>query len=243
MTNDLKTIRKRAAEHIEDGAVTESYKPDVKRVLRMLDAALATELVCMLRYRRHYYAAHSLRAKPIADEFKEHADQEEEHLHRIAVRITQLGGEPDLNPETAVQRSHAKYDDSTDLIEMIKSDLVAERIAIDTYRANIAELGNDDPTTRRMFEHILAQEEDHAHEFAGLLENVSEERLRRTRIRDVGPSEAARGGAEGRRHQIARGEGPSVKSNLHQVVEVANELVPDEIREDDGAPRDYVPKE
>jgi bacterioferritin len=244
--NDLKTMRKNAAENLEDGAITEGYRPDVDHVLKMLDSALATELVCMLRYRRHYYAAHSIRAKAIADEFLEHANQEQEHMFKIAERINQLGGEPDLNPETAIRRSHAEYDEHTELIDMIRSDLVAERIAIDSYRKNIIELGNEDSTTRRLFEEILAQEEEHAHEFAGLLENMGGkekggEKSRGRSARDVGASDAARGGAEGRRHQTARGEGPAVKSNLHQVVEVANELVTDEIKEDDG--REYIPKE
>jgi bacterioferritin len=237
---DLKTIRKRASENMEDGAITEGYQPDLPHVLQMLDSALATELVCMLRYRRHYYAAHSLRAKSIADEFLEHANQEEQHMFKIAERINQLGGEPDLNPETAISRSHAEYDTHTDLIEMIKADLVAERIAIDTYRKNIIELGNEDSTTRRMFEDILAQEEEHAHEFAGLLENMGGKgRDKLASKRDTLPSDAARGGAEGRRHQTARGEAANVKSNLRQVVEVANELVPDEISESpNGASRD-----
>jgi bacterioferritin len=241
--HDLKSIRKQAALNLADGAVTAGYTADRKRVLRMLDTALATELVCMLRYRRHYYTAHSLRAQAVADEFKEHARQEEEHLGKIAERISQLGGEPDLNPETATERSHAQYDDSTDLIDMIKADLIAERIAIDIYRDMIRELGNDDPTTRRMIEHILAQEEEHAHEFAGLLENVSSNGQVQppSRIADVLPSEAPRGGAAGR----AMHEPPKEsRSNLARVVEVANELVPDEISESNGASHDeYIPKE
>jgi bacterioferritin len=239
--HDLKSIRKQAARNLADGAVTAGYSADRKRVLRMLDSALATELVCMLRYRRHYYTAHSLRAQAVADEFMEHARQEEEHLGKIAKRIIQLGGEPDLNPETAAERSHAQYDDSEDLIDMIKADLIAERIAIDIYRNMIRELGNDDPTTRRMLEHILAQEEDHAHEFAGLLENTGSNSPIQlsSRIADVLPSDAPRGGATGRAmHE------PESRSNLSRVVEIANELVPDEIRESNGASGDeYIPKE
>ena len=227
--HDLKSIRKQAARNLQDGAVTAGYSADIKRVLHMLDSALATELVCMLRYRRHYYAAHSLRALAVAEEFDEHARQEQEHLGMIAERIGQLGGEPDFNPETAAERSHAQYDDSGDLVDMIKADLIAERIAIDTYRNMIREIGNDDPTTRRMLEHILAQEEEHAHEFAGLLEDVggTGSSSLKSRIADVLPSDAPRGGATGR----AMHKPPESRSNLARVVEVANELVPDEISE------------
>lgn len=240
---DLKTIRQRAAQNLEDGAITDGYQPDVSHVLRMLDSAMATELVCMLRYRRHYYAAHSIRAKSIAAEFLEHANQEQEHMFKLAERITQLGGEPDLNPATAVQRSHAEYDEYTDLVEMITADLVAERIAIDSYRKNIKELGNDDSTTRRLFEEILAQEEEHAHEFAGLLENLGGGKGKHSST--PASRDALLQGDTGRRHESKRGEGPEVKSNMHQVVEVANELVTDDIHgtEEEDGDHKYIPKE
>lgn len=166
---DVKTLRERARQHIEQGAVTGSYQGDLETVVKLLNEALATEIVCILRYKRHYYTASGINAQQVAAEFLEHANEEQLHVDMIAGRIVQLGGEPNFSPEGLLTRSHAEYDDSLDLQAMIKEDLVAERIAIDSYREMIAYLDNNDPTTRRMLEEILAQEEEHADDLAGLL--------------------------------------------------------------------------
>lgn len=166
---DIQTIRKRARAHMEKGAVTEGYRADRKTVLKVLNEALATEIVCVLRYKRHYYMASGIHAKSIAAEFLEHANEEQGHADEIATRIVQLGGEPDLNPQGLTTRSHSEYSEGSDLVQMIEEDLVAERIAIDTYREIIQFLGNDDPTTRRMMEGILASEEEHAEDLSTML--------------------------------------------------------------------------
>ncbi len=166
---DVKTLRERARQHMERGALTESYGADATVVIELLNTALATELVCVLRYKRHYYMAVGLNAETAAAEFLEHATQEQGHADRLAQRIVQLGGQPDLNPETLAPRSHAEYDESTKLEEMLREDLVAERIAIQSYGEMIRFLGEKDPTTRRMLEDILAVEEEHADDLAGLL--------------------------------------------------------------------------
>lgn len=165
---DVKTLRERARKHIEEGAVTDGYGADRKTVLKVLNEALATELVCVLRYKRHYYMAEGLNAQAAQNEFLEHAEEEQEHADQIAERITQLGGEPDFNPDTLTSRSHAEYKEGNSLADMIKENLIAERIAIESYREFIAYLGNDDPVTRRMVEDILATEEEHADDLAGL---------------------------------------------------------------------------
>jgi len=136
----------------------------------MLNEALATEIVCMLRYKRHYFMARGVHAETVAAEFLQHAQQELEHADQIAARIVQLGGEPDFSPDTLTRRSHAEYVPGNTLVDMIKEDLVAERIAIDSYKEMIAVIGDDDPTTRRMLESILAVEEEHADDLAGLLD-------------------------------------------------------------------------
>src|SRR5215471_7828361 len=153
---DIKAIRDRARRHLEDGAVTEDYKAKVPVVLRLLNEALATEIVCTLRYKRHYFMAKGINAESVAAEFAEHATEEQEHADRIAQRIVQLGGEPDLSPEGLATRSHAEYVEGDSLVDMIKEDLVAERIAIDSYREMVEYLGANDPTSRRMMEEILA---------------------------------------------------------------------------------------
>jgi bacterioferritin len=168
---DVATLRQRARQHIEEGAITEGYSADREEVLKLLNASLATELVCYLRYKRHYFMATGLKASVAAAEFLEHAQQELAHSDQLAERIMQLGGEPDFNPEGLTQRSHAEYVAGATLKEMITEDLVAERIAIDSYREIITFLGNDDPTTRRLFEEILAQEEEHADDMADLLKD------------------------------------------------------------------------
>jgi len=170
--SDVKELRRRARAHLEQGAVTEGYKADVGTVVRILNEALATEIVCVLRYKRHYYMAAGIHAGAVAEEFLEHATAEQKHGDQIAERITQLGGEPDLNPEVLAGRSHSEYVEGKGLIDMIREDLVAERIVIESYSEMIRFLGNDDPTTRRMLEEILAEEEDHANDLHTLLESL-----------------------------------------------------------------------
>ena len=166
---DVPTLRARARRHLEDGAVTEGYTADREAVLKLLNDALATEIVCVLCYRRHYYMATGPHSEAAKAEFKEHADQELMHADQLAERIVQLGGEPDLNPTSLTQRSHAEYVEGDTLEEMIKEDLVAERIAIDSYREMIRYLGDKDPASRRLLEDILAVEEEHAEDMSSLL--------------------------------------------------------------------------
>ena len=166
---DIQTIRDRARAHMEDGAVTQGYGADRDKVLEVLNEALATEIVCTLRYKRHYYMAEGLNAEAAEAEFLEHATQEQQHADQIAARIVQLGGAPNFSPEGLASRSHAEYVEGESLEEMIREDLVAERIAIDTYREIITWLGSGDSTTRRMLEEILAVEEEHADDLVGLL--------------------------------------------------------------------------
>jgi len=172
--SDIPTLRERARRHLSEGALIENYGGDRATILRLLDEALATEIVCSLRYRRHYYTAKGLVSKGIADEFMEHAVEEQSHADRFAERITQLGGEPDFRPDTLVARSHAEYVEGNTLIEMIEEDLVAERIAIDSYREIVEFIGASDPTTRRLFEEVLAVEEQHADELHTLIEQIGE---------------------------------------------------------------------
>ncbi|MHC1480204.1 ferritin-like domain-containing protein [Frateuria aurantia] len=169
---DIETIRKRARQHIDQGAITAGYSADRKVVVDLLNAALATEIVCVLRYKYHYYMASGINSKAVAAEFLEHANEEQGHADQIAERITQLEGKPDFSPKGLSERSHADYVEGEDLVDMIKENLVAERIAIDTYREIIQYLGNDDPTTRRMLEEILASEEEHAEDMGSLLEQL-----------------------------------------------------------------------
>lgn len=167
---DTKTLRERARKNIDDGAITDSYTADRKQIIKMLNDALATEYVCVLRYYRHYFMAKGMLADAVKGEFLEHAKQEQEHAGKLAERIVQLGGEPDLNPDTLSKRSHAEYKEGKDLRDMVKENLVAERIAIDSYREMIHYVGDKDATTRRILESILEQEEEHADEFADLLD-------------------------------------------------------------------------
>ena len=169
---DIKTLRERARKHIERGAVTEGYSADRETVIKVLNEALATEIVCVLRYKRHYFMASGINAEGVAAEFLQHANDEQGHADEIARRIVQLGGEPNFNPEGLLTRSHAEYVEGETLTDMIKEDLVAERIAIDSYREIITFVGNDDPTTRRLMETILAVEEEHADDMMNLLEKV-----------------------------------------------------------------------
>tara|TARA_Y100000815_G_scaffold228638_2_gene217662 strand:- start:1563 stop:2099 length:537 start_codon:yes stop_codon:yes gene_type:complete len=169
---DVKTLRERARQHIEQGAVTAGYNADRETVLKLLNEALATEIVCTLRYKRHYYMADGLNASIAADEFLEHAQQEQQHADWPAERIVQLGGAPNFSPEGLQSRSHAEYVEGETLKEMVKEDLIAERIAIDSYREIATYLGDKDPTTRRIMEEILAQEEEHADDMASILESL-----------------------------------------------------------------------
>jgi bacterioferritin len=169
---DVNTLRKQARQHIDEGAVTAGYAADRKTVLKLLNEALATELVCVLRYRRHFFMAKGIDSKSVATEFLEHANEELAHADLIAARIVQLGGEPDFSPDSLTGRSHAEYVAADTLVNMIKEDLIAERIAIDSYREMIQYLGDQDPTTKRMLESILAVEEQHAEEMSDLLEGL-----------------------------------------------------------------------
>ena len=166
---DIQTLRKRARKHIHEGTVTPGYSADRETVLKLLNDSLATELVCVLRYRRHHFMARGIHSQAVAQEFLDHSNEEQGHADEIAARIVQLGGAPDFAPESLVGRSHAEYVEGDSLASMIKEDLVAERIAIDSYREIIQYLGEQDPTTRRMMEGILAVEEEHADELADLL--------------------------------------------------------------------------
>src|SRR5438132_2398157 len=169
VVTDVQEIRRRAREHVEKGAVTEGYKADRETVIKVMNEALATEIVCVLRYRRHYFMATGINADSVAAEFLQHSNDEQGHADLIAQRIVQLGGEPNLNPEGLLTRSHAEYVEGETLTDMIREDLVAERIAIDSYRDIIQYLGNDDPTSRRLMETILAVEEEHADDLVNLL--------------------------------------------------------------------------
>lgn len=169
---DIKTLRERARQHIERGAVTEGYKANRENVINILNEALATEIVCTLRYKSHYFRAEGLNAEAAAAEFLEHAEQEQQHADWLAERIVQLGGKPNFSPEGLQARSHAEFVEGDTLREMVVEDLVAERIAIDSYREIAAYLGDQDPTSRRIIEDILAQEEEHADDMAGLLEGL-----------------------------------------------------------------------
>lgn len=170
--SDIRELRERARRHIQQGAVTESYRADRETVIRVLNEALATEIVCVLRYKRHYFMASGIHAQAVAAEFHEHAAEEQEHADRIAERITQLNGEPNFNPEGLASRSHSEYVEGGSLLEMIREDLVAERVAIESYGEIVRYLGNDDPTSRRLMEEILAKEEEHAEDMATLLANI-----------------------------------------------------------------------
>ena len=170
---DIKTLRERARKHIENGAITEGYSADRDTVVKLLNEALATEIICVLRYKRHYFMATGINAESVAAEFLQHANEEQGHADQIAQRIVQLGGAPNFNPDGLTTRSHAEYVEGETLVDMIKEDLVAERIAIDSYREMINYVNTDDPTTRRMLEGILAMEEEHADDLVSLLETMS----------------------------------------------------------------------
>ncbi len=166
---DIKAIRERARKHMEDGALTQNYEGDVKKTVDVLNEALATELVCVLRYKFHAITASGLSSESVKSEFAEHADDEAEHADWLAERINQLGGKPNFNPEGLTQRSHSQFVEGANLIEMIKENLIAERIAIESYREMVRYFANHDPTTRALIEKILAKEEEHADDMHDLL--------------------------------------------------------------------------
>ena len=169
---DTKTLRQRARQHVEEGAVTTGYAADKEVVIQLLNEALATELVCVLRYKRHYFMAKGINSESVKPEFLAHAKEEMAHADRIAKRITELGGEPNFSPDGLSERSHAEYMPGDSLVSMIKEDLIAELIAIESYREFVAYLANNDPTTQRMIKEILAMEEEHADDMASLLEGM-----------------------------------------------------------------------
>jgi bacterioferritin len=169
---DIEAIRREARQHIERGPITDAYGADRERVIDVLNQVLATELVCVLRYKRHYYLASGINAGPVAAEFLQHANDEQGHADQVATRITQLQGEPDFDPESLTKRSHAQYDTKIALLDMVREDLVAERIAIASYQEIVRWLGNDDPTTRSLIESILTVEEEHADDLVNILQNL-----------------------------------------------------------------------
>jgi bacterioferritin len=171
---DKETLRQRARQDIESGAVTPSYNADREEVIRLLNEALATELVCYLRYKRHYFVADGINSEPVAAEFLEHATQEQQHADQIAERIVQLGGSPDFSPEGLASRSHAQYVEGGSLKDMIRENLIAERIAIESYREIAQYIGEKDPTTRRIMEEILATEEEHADDLVSLMHGMKD---------------------------------------------------------------------
>ena len=169
---DIERIRQEARDHLEQGPITEAYGADRTRVIDVLNTVLATELVCVLRYKRHYFMASGLNAGPVAAEFLQHANDEQGHADQVATRITQLDGDPDFNPQGLAERSHADYVEGDTLLDMVKEDLVAERIAIGSYQEIVRWLGDDDPTTRNLIESILAVEEEHADDLLSIIREL-----------------------------------------------------------------------
>jgi len=181
---DVQELRRRARQHIEEGAVTEGYRADRDTVIKLLNEALATEIVCVLRYKRHYFMAQGIHSDPIASEFLVHANEEQGHADQLAGRIVQLGGSPNFSPEGLLSRSHSEYVEGQNLLDMIREDLVAERVAIDSYSEMIRYVGDDDVTTRRMLESILAVEEEHADDLVSFLADMDKDW--KTRDRSAG---------------------------------------------------------
>jgi bacterioferritin len=172
---DVEELRRRARQHIESGAVTDGYRANRETVIKILNEALATEIVCVLRYKRHYFMAQGIHAEPIAQEFLQHANEEQGHADELAGRIVQLGGAPNFSPDGLLMRSHSEYVEGQTLVEMIKEDLIAERVAIDSYTEMIRYIGDDDITTRRMLEGILAVEEEHADDLSSFLADMEKD--------------------------------------------------------------------
>jgi len=173
--SDIQKIRDRARAQISQGAVTSGYRADPRQVIKVLNEVLATEIVCMLRYKRHYFTVNGLYSDAIRDEFLQHANEEQQHADMVAARIVQLNGEPDFEPKSLASRSHAKYAEGEDAVSMIEEDLVAERIAIETYMEIVRWLGDSDPTSRRMMEEILEKEEEHAEDLVTMLARLPAE--------------------------------------------------------------------
>jgi bacterioferritin len=178
--SDVTELRKRARREIEEGAVTPGYRGDIDTILRLLNVALATEIVCVLRYKRHFYMADGIHAETVKAEFSEHAKEEQAHADALAARIRQLGGEPDFDPTRLLSKSHTEYREGPGLLDMIKEDLIAERIAVESYKEMIGFVGETDPTTRRLLEWILGQEEEHADDLADLLKSFDGEKIRKS---------------------------------------------------------------
>ena len=176
--SDVIELRRRARREIEEGAVTPAYGADRDAVVSLLNVAVATEIVCVLRYKKHYFMADGIHGEPVRQEFLEHANEEQAHADRLCERIRQLGGEPDLEPSGLLSRSHTEFQEATSLVEMIRENLFAERVAIESYKEMLAYVGATDPTTRRLFEDILGQEEEHADELADLLRSFDGEKAR-----------------------------------------------------------------
>ena len=172
--DDISSRRTQARKHIMNGAVTEGFTQKRETIIKLLNEALATELICVLRYKAHYFNANGAGSTMAKEEFLEHADEEQAHADRLAERISQLGGQPDFNPETLMKRSHSEYHNKGTTMDMLKEDLIAERIAIDSYREMIRFAGEKDPTTRRILEDILAQEEEHADDLVDLIEQIND---------------------------------------------------------------------
>lgn len=170
--SDVKKLRERARQNMMNGAVTEGYKADRDQVIKVLNDVLATEIICTLRYRRHYYMASGINSEAVKDEFLQHAKDEEQHTEWVATRIVQLNGAPNFNPEGLTTRSHSEYAEGTDLTSMIRENLVAERIAIESYSEIARWLSDRDPTSRKVIEDILRTEEDHAEDMKSLLERM-----------------------------------------------------------------------
>jgi bacterioferritin len=179
--SDIQEIRRRAREHMESGAVTEGYRADREMVIKLLNEALATEIVCVLRYKRHHFMAQGIHADPIAAEFLQHANEEQQHADQIAQRIVQLGGRPNFSPEGLLSRSHSEYVEGETLVDMIREDLVAERIAIDSYSEMIRYIDDDDPVTKQLLIEILAVEEEHADDLASFLADLDQDWKTRSR--------------------------------------------------------------
>jgi bacterioferritin len=169
---DRSDLRRRLQENLQQGALTPNYQGDVAQAIQLLNEALATELVCVLRYKNHYYAAQGMMYEPIAEEFEAHAKEEMEHADQIAERIHQLGGSPEMNPTQLIERSHSEYKTSENLVELIEQDLIAERIAIESYREMVRFFGVNDPTSRRVMEKVLAKEEEHATDLVHFLSGI-----------------------------------------------------------------------
>jgi bacterioferritin len=174
--SDIEEIRRRARQSIEEGAVTDGYKADAEAVVKILNEALATEIVCVLRYKNHHYMASGIHSQAVAEEFLEHAKEEQEHADMIAERIVQLNGKPNFSPDGLTSRSHSEYVEGETLVDMIREDLVAERIAVESYSEIIRYLGDKDPTSRRLMEKILAKEEEHAEDMKTLIEQLGEDK-------------------------------------------------------------------